>query len=115
MDKTTDNQSKSFFNDVYEVVKLIPPGRVTSYGAIARYLNAKGAARQVGWAMNGAGKLKGIPAHRVVNSQGILTGMDYFDKGHSMAQLLLEEGIEIENNKVKNFKSYFWDPSSELL
>lgn len=105
-------ESNSFFNDVYEVVRLIPPGRVTSYGAIARYLGSKNA-RVVGWAMNGANAAD-VPAHRVVNSVGILTGAQAFDPDNNMEDRLRKEGIEIRANRIVNFKSVFWDPSIEL-
>lgn len=106
---------KNFFQDVYEVVRLIPFGRVTSYGAISRYLGAKNKARMVGWAMNSAHSLSDIPAHRVVNQQGILSGKGHFDPDSSMQSRLEAEGIIIQNNKIRYFKKVFWDPSSELL
>jgi len=105
----------SFFQDVYEVVRLIPSGRVTGYGGISNYLGAKGNARMVGWAMMSAHSLSDVPAHRVVNQQGILSGKDYFDPAVTMQSLLEAEGILIENNKIKNFKKVFWDPAVELL
>lgn len=107
--------SENFFNDVYEVVKLIPAGRVTSYGAISNYLGNKNKARMVGWAMNSAHSISGLPAHRVVNQQGKLSGKDHFGTENTMQQLLESEGIIIENNTIKNFKQVFWDPSLELL
>ena len=103
----------SFFQDVYEVVNLIPPGRVTSYGAIANYLGTKSSARMVGWALNGS-FAENIPAHRVVNRKGILTGKIYFG-GNKMEDLLQTEGIEISNNQIQNFEEIFWDPAKELL
>jgi methylated-DNA-protein-cysteine methyltransferase-like protein len=109
------NSKGAFFRDVYEVVELIPEGRVTSYGAIARYLGAPGSARVVGWAMNAVDKTQELPAHRVVNSQGVLTGAKMFDINHPMATRLEKEGITIKNNKVKDFKQVFWDPNLELL
>lgn len=102
-----------FFEKVYEVARQIPYGRVTSYGAIARYLGAAGSARMVGWAMNGAGKYPDVPAHRVVNRVGLLTGKHHFDGTHLMQQLLESEGIEILENKVQNFDQLFWDPLKE--
>lgn len=105
----------SFFEDVYEVVRLIPHGKVCSYGAIANYLGAKGSARMVGWAMNNAHVNPQIPAHRVVNSQGLLTGKHHFGAPDAMQKLLEAEGITIEKDKVKNFQKHFWDPSVELL
>lgn len=107
--------TKNFFNDVYEVVKLIPKGRVTSYGAIANYLGTKMSARMVGWAMNAAHGLPNVPAHRVVNRNGLLTGRNHFETPEKMQELLEMEGIEIKNNQITDFKSCFWDPSAELL
>ena len=109
------NSKGAFFRDVYEVVDLIPEGRVTSYGAIARYLGSPGSARIVGWAMNAVDKTQQLPAHRVVNSQGVLTGAGMFDINNPMAARLEKEGVIIKNNKVKDFKQVFWDPSQELL
>ena len=104
-----------FFNRVYEVVKLIPPGRVTSYGAIARYLGTAGSARMVGWAMNGSHRVKDfVPAHRVVNRNGLLTGKHHFDTPDTMQELLENEGIIVIHNKIVNFGKYFWDPLKEL-
>ena len=102
----------NFFSDVYEVAKLIPKGRVTSYGAIARYLGLKSSARMVGWAMHGCPK--GVPAHRVVNSAGLLTGKHHFDPPSSMQRSLEKEGVKVVDDKVQDFKEIFWDPSSEL-
>ncbi len=105
----------SFFEKVYEVVKLIPKGRVTSYGAIANYLSTKGSARMVGWAMNSSHHLpENIPAHRVVNRNGLLTGKQHFGGNNIMQELLENEGILIENDQILNFKEKFWDPSIEL-
>lgn len=103
-----------FFNMVYEVVKLIPSGRATSYGAIANYLGSKGSARMVGWAMNAAHNLHDIPAHRVVNRNGLLTGKNHFEDPHRMQQLLENEGIEVKNDQIQHFNKYFWDPATEL-
>ena len=106
-------EGSSFFEDVYEVVRLIPTGRVTSYGAIANYLGTKSSARMVGWALNSSyGKY--IPAHRVVNRNGILTGKVHFG-GNTMNELLESEGIVIKNNKIMDFEKVFWDPAKELL
>ncbi|BDD03155.1 MGMT family protein [Aureibacter tunicatorum] len=104
----------SFFEDVYEVVKLIPEGRVSSYGLIAEYLGAKGSARMVGWAMNNAHTLEEVPAHRVVNRIGLLTGKAHFTPPSRMQELLESEGIEIENDKILNFKNVVWNPNEEL-
>lgn len=106
---------KQFFTDVYETVKLIPEGRVTTYGAIAQYLEKKGYARVVGWAMHGAVREAQVPAHRVVNSQGELTGRHHFESPTHMQELLEAEGLTIVDNRIKQFKKYFWDPSKELL
>ena len=106
---------ESFFNDVYDVVRLIPKGRVTSYGAIARYLGTAGSSRMVGWAMNGSHRQKPhVPAQRVVNRIGLLTGKHHFGSPHLMQQLLENEGIMVENDKVVDFKQLFWDPNQEL-
>ena len=104
----------NFFNDVYEVVKLIPHGRVTSYGAIATYLGTKMSARMVGWAMNAAHGLDDVPAHRVVNRIGLLTGKMHFSTPDKMQEQLEQEGIVVVNDKVKDFSSVYWDPSKEL-
>jgi methylated-DNA-protein-cysteine methyltransferase-like protein len=104
----------SFFEDVYEVVQLIPQGRVTSYGAIGRYLGMAMSARMVGWAMNAVHGLPSIPAHRVVNSQGLLTGKTHFGSSTAMQKMLEKEGITISKDKVVDFEKRFWDPSKEL-
>lgn len=106
----------SFFKKVYDVVKLVPYGRVTSYGAIAQYLGSKGSARMVGWAMNSSHSAEdNIPAHRVVNRNGVLTGKHHFGGPNTMQQLLESEGANVENNRITNFKDLFWHPSKELL
>ncbi|MCE3226701.1 MAG: hypothetical protein K0S32_1252 [Bacteroidetes bacterium] len=100
---------------VYQVVRLIPKGRVTSYGAIAAYLGAKTSSRVVGYAMNGAGRIKPkVPAHRVVNRDGLLTGKHHFDTPFQMQELLEKEKIKVKNDKVVDFKKLFWDPYVEL-
>lgn len=104
----------SFFQDVYDVVKLIPPGRATSYGAIAHYLGTKSSARMVGWALNSSFG-EDIPAHRVVNRKGVLTGKVYFGDSNRMQRLLEAEGIKVKDNQIENFDQIFWDPSQELL
>ena len=106
--------SEGFFDQVYQVAKLIPYGRITSYGAIAKYLGAPGSARMVGWAMNGSGKDPDVPAHRVVNRKGLLTGKHHFDGTNLMQQLLESEGIEVVENQIQNFETLFWDPGKEL-
>jgi methylated-DNA-protein-cysteine methyltransferase related protein len=104
----------SFFDDVYEVVMLIPKGRVTSYGAIANYLGTKLSARMVGWAMNAAHSNRKVPAHRVVNRSGLLTGRHHFETPTTMQHRLEKEGVRIKDNQVQNFKTVFWDPAKEL-
>ena len=100
---------------VYQVVRLIPKGKVTSYGAIATYLGSAKSARMVGWALNKSAHLKPVvPAHRVVNRNGLLTGKVHFGKFTSMASLLESEGICIENNCIVNLKEHFWNPIEEL-
>ena len=106
--------NSGFFEKVYEVVEKIPPGRVTSYGAIARYLGSGGSARMVGWAMNNASRMEGVPAHRVVNRNGLLTGKHHFPGTFAMQRMLEEEGIKVEEDQVVDFKAHFWDPTVEL-
>ena len=103
-----------FFNKVYNVVSKIPFGKVTTYGAIANYLGSKKSARVVGWAMNASHFKENIPAHRVVNRIGLLSGKKHFFGNNLMRQLLENEGIEVKNDQVVNFKIIFWDPSLEL-
>lgn len=106
---------KDFFQQVYEVVKLIPSGRVTSYGAIAGYLGSKSGARMVGWAMNSCPKqVPAIPAHRVVNRQGLLSGKAHFEDPNAMQQRLENEGLTIKDDQILNFSAHFWDPMKEL-
>ncbi|MFM1878602.1 MAG: hypothetical protein RLZZ241_1468 [Bacteroidota bacterium] len=107
-------KSEDFFARVYEVVRLIPFGRVTSYGAIAKYLGAARSARVVGWAMNHSHGIEDVPAHRVVNKLGLLTGKHHFDGSRLMEQLLENEGVPIIDHQVKDFSKYFWDPTDEL-
>ena len=105
-----------FFEAVWEVVRLIPKGRVTTYGAIARYLGSAGSSRMVGYAMNAAHKATPpVPAQRVVNRVGMLTGKHHFSTSDAMEKLLKKEGIEVDKDKVLNFEQVFWDPSRELL
>ena len=113
----TKKQAKThnFFEDVYEVVKLIPKGRVTNYGAIARYLGTGLSARMVGWAMNAAHMEKKVPAHRVVNSQGLLTGKHHFETPDAMQKRLEKEGVKVKKDKVQDFEKLFWDPAKELI
>ena len=110
----TKKSKENFFSDVYEVVRLIPKGRVTSYGAIAAYLGMRSGARMVGWAMNASHGEQNVPAHRVVNSQGLLTGRHHFATPETMEQLLKREGIKIKNHQVTDFKKLFWNPVTEL-
>ena len=106
---------KDFFKLVYEVVKLVPEGRVTSYGAIANYLGSKSSSRVVGYAMNASHKIKPkVPTHRVVNRIGLLSGKQHFETPFQMEELLMKEKIIIKNDKVIDFKNIFWDPQKEL-
>jgi len=112
-DPLLDNKG-GFFEKVYEVVRKVPYGRITSYGAIARYLGTAGSARMVGWAMNSSHFCKSpVPAQRVVNRMGLLTGKHHFGLD-SMEDLLKEEGIQVENDKIVDFQKHFWDPITEL-
>ena len=105
----------SFFEQVFAVVRLIPPGRITTYGAIAEYLGTAGSARMVGWAMNASHtETGGIPAHRVVNRNGLLTGKHHFGSPAIMQQLLENEGIKVSADQVLDFDNHFWDPGKEL-
>jgi methylated-DNA-protein-cysteine methyltransferase-like protein len=104
----------NFYDNVYDVARQIPPGRVTSYGAIASYLGTKGSSRMVGYAMQACGNAQPpVPAHRVVNRQGLLTAKFHFG-GDRMQQLLESEGIKVEDDQVQDFKTVFWDPNVEL-
>lgn len=107
-------ENQNFFHKVYHVARQIPYGRVTSYGAIAKYLGMARSARMVGWAMNGSHGMEDIPAHRVVNRKGLLTGKHHFDGSNLMQQLLESEGIKVVDNQIIGFEDYFWDPSKEL-
>ena len=108
-------KNNDFFEQVYSVVRLIPRGRVTSYGAIAAYLGSKKSSRMVGWAMNASHNLIDIPAHRVVNRVGALTGKMHFSSPNKMQELLKAENIQVVNDQVVDFKIHFWDPNLELL
>jgi methylated-DNA-protein-cysteine methyltransferase-like protein len=113
--KPSGRRDENFFELVYEVTRQIPKGRVTSYGAIARCLGTKMSARMVGWAMNGSRKAKiRIPAHRVVNRNGMLVGRHHFKTPDEMEMLLKKEGIVVRNNTVVDFEKLFWDPVKEL-
>lgn len=108
-------REENFFELVYMVARQIPRGRVTSYGAIAACLGARSSSRMVGWAMNGAGKVKPkVPAHRVVNRLGILSGKHHFSPPGMMEKLLKQEGVKVKNDQVVDFEKIFWDPSTEL-
>jgi methylated-DNA-protein-cysteine methyltransferase-like protein len=115
--KISNNSSGDypFFENVFAVAMLIPKGRVTSYGAIANYLGTKMSARMVGWAMNAAHRNKKIPAHRVVNRNGLLTGKHHFETPTTMKNRLEKEGIKVVRDQVQDFKTKFWDPAKELL
>jgi methylated-DNA-protein-cysteine methyltransferase related protein len=113
--KPSGKKDESFFELVYEVARQIPKGKVTSYGAIAACLGTKSSARIVGWAMNGAGKVKPkVPAHRVVNRIGLLSGKHHFSPPGSMEKSLKKEGIKVKNDKIVDFEKHFWDPIKEV-
>jgi len=114
MGKQLKKKEYNFFHDVYEVVRLIPKGRATSYGAIATYLGTKMSARMVGWAMNAAHDDKTIPAHRVVNRNGLLTGRFHFATPKAMQRALEKEGVKVRKDQIVDFKEVFWDPFKEL-
>ena len=113
--KPSGGTDDNFFSLVYEVARQIPKGRVTSYGAIAAALGTKSSARMVGWAMNGCHRVKPkVPAHRVVNRNGMLTGKHHFNPPGIMEELLKKEGVKVKNDQVLEFKKLFWDPVEEL-
>lgn len=113
--KPSGKKDENFFELVYDVARQIPRGRVTSYGAIARCLGTKMSARMVGWAMNGAGKVKPkVPAHRVVNRNGMLSGKHHFATPDQMEMLLKKEGVRVKNDIIIDFEKLFWDPVKEL-
>jgi len=106
-------KKSEFYESIFDVVRLIPHGRVTSYGAIAAYLGSKTGSRLVGWAMNiSHGVIPYIPAHRVVNRNGLLTGKAHFTDENEMQKLLESEGIVVKNNQIQGFSDVFWDPAS---
>ncbi|MCE2756398.1 MAG: MGMT family protein [Bacteroidota bacterium] len=108
-------KERNFFEDVFEVVRLIPKGRVTNYGSIAKYLGSGLSSRMVGWAMNVSHQATPkVPAQRVVNRNGMLTGKFHFQTPTTMQELLEKEGVQVKNDKVVNFKDIFWDPNKEL-
>ena len=106
---------ENFFDDVYEVAKLVPIGRWTSYGAIAHYLGSKGSARMVGWAMNSAPPLTKVHAHRVLNRNGVLSGKHHFNPPGKMQELLEKEGLKVVDDRIVNSGVSFWDPTEELM
>ena len=113
--KPSGKREESFFELVYEVARQIPKGRVTSYGAIAAVLGTRLSARMVGWAMNAAGRAKPkVPAHRVVNRVGLLSGKHHFKPPGIMEKLLRKEGIKVKNDKIVNFEEVFWDPAKQM-
>jgi len=115
--RTPTEAHRNFFHEVHAVARLVPPGRVTSYGAIANYLGARHGARMVGWAMMAAHPASGgsdVPAHRVVNRNGLLTGRQHFATPTAMQEALEAEGVRVVDDQVQNFKKLFWDPSTEL-
>ena len=114
MEVSIPSKQKDFFQNVFDVVRLIPLGRVTSYGAIAKYLSSPKSSRMVGWAMNASHRFSDVPAHRVVKRNGDLTGKIHFSSPNEMEKLLLLEGVLVNNNRVQNFKKIYWDPTIEL-
>lgn len=116
MSKNNDfEKDQGFFEKVYEVTRLIPKGRVTSFGAIASCIGSPGAARMVGWALNKSGSLTPfVPAHRVVNRIGVLTGKFHFPGGETMKEMLESEGVNISDDQVVNFHKLFWNPQDEI-
>jgi methylated-DNA-protein-cysteine methyltransferase-like protein len=114
--RSEPKETNDFFSRVYEVTRLIPYGRITSYGAIARYLGTGRSARMVGWALNACHDNEPyIPAHRVVNRKGLLTGKHHFGSSTLMSQLLENEGLIVEDDQIVNFREKFWDPQTELM
>jgi methylated-DNA-protein-cysteine methyltransferase-like protein len=107
-------ENENFFQKVYAIARQIPYGRVTSYGAIAKHLGVAGSARMVGWAMNASHNIDDIPAHRVVNRNGLLTGKHHFEGTNLMQQLLENEGIKVIDHQIQDFERHFWDPYKEL-
>lgn len=114
--ESINSQKKDFYQQVFDIVRLIPKGRVTSYGSIAKALGSAQSSRMVGWALNGSNKQKGavIPAHRVVNRNGVLTGKVHFNPPESMQKRLEKEGIKVVDDKIVDFDKHFWNPFEEL-
>lgn len=108
-------KNEGFFERVYQVTRQIPYGKITTYGAIAKYLGTPKSARMVGWALNASKNDDTIPAHRVVNQKGLLTGKNHFKGTNLMEQLLESENVKIYNNQILNFDAIFWDPIKELI
>jgi len=114
MSRQKKKSGTDFFEMVYEVARLIPRGRVTSYGAIAKYLGTARSARMVGWALNGSGRIRpAVPAHRVVNRNGLLSGKNHFGQS-TMEKLLKKEGVRVKDDCIVDFEKHFWDPEKEL-
>lgn len=114
--QTRKEENKDFFLRVYQVVRRVPAGRVTTYGAIARYLGSPQSARMVGWAMNCShSQPQYVPAHRVINRNGMLTGKHHFGGSRVMQELLESEGVDVKEDCVVNFRELFWDPNAELI
>ena len=112
--KNKENKNDNFFERVYEIVRQIPEGKVTSYGAIAKVLGTARSARMVGWAMNASHSLEDVPAHRVVNRKGLLTGKIHFDGTNLMQQLLENEGVKVVDNQIVDFEKVFWTPEISI-
>lgn len=112
--RAISKENQDFFESVWDLVRLIPRGRVTSYGAIARYLGSARSSRMVGWAMNASHRIPDVPAHRVVNRNGILSGKMHFSDPTFMQRALEEEGIKVEEDQILDFNIHFWDPNIEL-
>ncbi len=113
--KPSGRKDENFFELVYEVARQIPKGRVTSYGAIAKSIGTKMSARMVGWAMNGSGRVRPrVPAHRVVNRNGMLSGKHHFDDPGQMERMLRKEGVKVKRDTIVDFDKIFWDPVKEL-
>lgn len=113
--RVTEKSKENFFADVFEIVKLIPKGRVSTYGAIANCLGLKSGARMVGWAMNASHAEKGVPAHRVVNRNGLLTGKMHFETPATMEARLKKEGIRVVKDQIVDFEKLFWDPGEKIF
>jgi len=113
--RSTEKNRENFFADVFDIVRLVPKGRVTTYGAVAQCLGLKSGARMVGWAMNASHGEKGVPAHRVVNRNGLLTGRHHFETPTTMEERLKKEGIKVIKNQVADFEKLFWDPAEKIF